>query len=227
MVDFFLDLVFRVKGAEMVWRPQEPEPEIIRKNRRIIREQSEFCKAHGLDMEEAVRFVIEAAGDIVPPVLDVEVGQGLVSLELARMGIKVHAVDTSEEMLQMAFLNARSYRVDKLIEYHIADASDLPFENEYFNLVTMVNVLHHLKDITSVLSEISRVLARGGDLLVADLTEEGFSIIGKINENKGFVHRRETKYSIDDLARILPEFGLYCHERDIRFQHYVMLARKE
>ncbi len=210
----------------MKWRPIEPDPEIIEENKRINREQSELYRSHGMEREEAVKFIIESAGVIEPPVLDVGAGQGWVSVELARRGIKVHAADSSEEMLQISLLNAKSYGVEKLIEYYITDAADLPFRDDYFNLVIMVNVLHHLKDISPVLREISRVIAPGGNFLVSDLTRDGFEILDRISEIEGEVHEVEREYTIDEVGRILPDFGLHCRERDIRFQQYVMLAGK-
>lgn len=45
---------------------------------------------------------------------------------------------------------------------------DLPFENDQFDLITSFGVLHHIPNISYVLSEISRRLSPGGRLLIRE-----------------------------------------------------------
>lgn len=50
------------------------------------------------------------------------------------------------------------------IHYEVADASSLPYKDESFDIVVMVDVLEHLEDIKEVLRETRRVLKEGGIL---------------------------------------------------------------
>ncbi len=180
----------------------------------------------GHDRESAMRFIIDTAGEIIPPVLDVGTGKGFAALEIARRGARVVSVDSSTDELRLAHLNARAAGVDSLIEFHVHDANELPFGDEDFNLVTMVNVLHHLDDFKGILGEVSRVLAPGGRFLVADFTEKGFEILDRLHDAEGRVHDRRNRFKIEDVAAALPALGMECTGRDTRFQECVMIARK-
>lgn len=52
------------------------------------------------------------------------------------------------------------------MEYVEAGAEDMPFPSSSFDVVTSINSLDHVDDLDGTLSEIERVLAPGGDLLV-------------------------------------------------------------
>ncbi|MCK4236228.1 MAG: methyltransferase domain-containing protein, partial [Candidatus Krumholzibacteria bacterium] len=140
--------------------------------------------------------------------------------------VSVDSIDISEDELRTALLNAKSAGVDRLINFHIGDANELPFEDEHFRLVTMVNLIHHVESYGGILGEVSRVLGPGGKFLVSDFTGEGFDILDRIHESEGRVHPRPGRNGIDDVAGSLSDFGLQCLGRDIRFQEYVMLAEK-
>jgi ubiquinone/menaquinone biosynthesis C-methylase UbiE len=210
----------------MLWKPEEPTPEEIEQNRTYYLERQALYREYGYDRELAVNFVIDAAGEIKPPVLDVGTGKGFTSLELARRGFPVTSVDISEEWMRGAFLIAKAAGVDDLIDFHIADANELPFSNETFNLVTFVNAIHHMEDFSGALREIARVLKPGGRLLVTELTDEGFAILDRIHESEGRVHERDSRHTIDDVAAVLPGVGLACRGRDVRFNQSLMIAEK-
>ena len=210
----------------MLWKPLEPTLEEIEENCKLYLERQVLYRDFGYDRELAMNFILDTAGDIEPPVLDIGTGKGFTATELARRGVPVSSVDISDELMRGAFLFAKAAGVDGLIEYNIADANELPFDGEKFNLVVMVNALHHLEEFNGVLSEISRVLKPGGRLLVTDFTEEGFSILDRIHESEGGVHERAGTHGIDDVAAALPGVGLACRGRDTRFHQWVLIAEK-
>ena len=51
--------------------------------------------------------------------------------------------------------------------YDDSNAS-MEFPNNYFDLITSFGVLHHIPDVSKVFSELSRVLAPGGYLLIRE-----------------------------------------------------------
>lgn len=210
----------------MIYRPIEPtEKELLESQRRFLERTESFLK-HGFDRQRAISFVIDNADPVEEPVLDIGTGKGLAAIEIAKRGFPVTSVDISEEELQVAFLNARAAKVDGQIRFHISDANRLPFDDGHFQLVTMVNVLHHLDDFTGIFREVSRVLAPGGRFVVADFTESGFEIMDRIHGSEGGEHPRLNMVEMDDIVKMLPSFGLECRRRDVRFKQHVVMAVK-
>ncbi len=90
-------------------------------------------------------FVVDSAEPLPGTVLDIGTGRGFTAVELARRGAGVATVDMSEESLKSAWLHAIDTGMADRIEFHLADGGDLPFEEGSFEVVTMINVLHHLE----------------------------------------------------------------------------------
>ena len=91
-------------------------------------------------------------------VLDVGCGGGFLSNELARHGYKVTGVDLAPESLQVA----RRYDLTKSVEYVVADAFTLPFEDQSFDVVTAMDFLEHIENPGLAIKEFSRVIRPGG-----------------------------------------------------------------
>jgi SAM-dependent methyltransferase len=90
--------------------------------------------------------------------LDVGCGGGNMAkaIKRERPDLDVHGVDTSRNAIASASASAQG------VEFRVGTAERLPFEDGYFNAVTMFDVLEHLEDPGRVLGEIARVLAPGG-----------------------------------------------------------------
>ena len=93
-----------------------------------------------------------------PParVADLGCGTGTLSVLLADEGYAVDGVDFSPEMVREAQSRATSERE----RYVAADASALPFADEAFDLVTLLNMIPFY-------DELARVTARGGTVVLA------------------------------------------------------------
>jgi ubiquinone/menaquinone biosynthesis C-methylase UbiE len=106
-------------------------------------------------------------------ILDVGSGAGQIAghlLEFADEDAKITCTDLSPEMLRRARVRLNSDRP----AYVAADISALPFADESFDGVTCGYVLEHVPDPAQGLSEISRVMQRGGRMLLL-ATEDNFS----------------------------------------------------
>jgi 2-polyprenyl-3-methyl-5-hydroxy-6-metoxy-1,4-benzoquinol methylase len=211
----------------MIWQtaaPQQSEVDESREHREMRNAQFE---AHGIDRDGMIGFVLDSAEPLPGRVLDLGSGQGYTAVELALRGVQVTSIDMSEEMIRTAYLHALDRGVADRIEFHLTDGVDLPFEEGSFEVVMMVNVLHHLDNPESVLPEIARVLMPGGRLVVSDFTDRGFDILEEIHRGEGRDHDRHAGETVDGFAARLADVGMKCIARDSRFHQHVMVAEKD
>ena len=69
----------------------------------------------------------------------------------------------------------RQYYSGKRISIEKVDIMDIPFENDTFDLIIANAMLYHVKDIDSALSEVRRVLKKGGLFYCATSGENGMT----------------------------------------------------
>jgi SAM-dependent methyltransferase len=138
-------------------------------------------------------------------VLDVGCGTGTQAIAAhARVqpGGSVVGIDVSPNMLAAARRKVR--RADVEIELRQADAAALPFDNERFDVVTFTTVMHMVPENRRRLSlrEASRVLRRGGRLLLVDYA-------GSVRKRSGLIakHGAHGRFDLHDLCDALSEEG--------------------
>lgn len=98
-------------------------------------------------------------------VLEVGVGVGTELVQYAKYGAIVSGIDLTDEAIRMA---KRNFKVRSL-EYEslqTADAENLPFNDDSFDLVTSWGVLHHTPNTDQAIREIHRVLKPNGNAIV-------------------------------------------------------------
>ena len=88
-------------------------------------------------------------------VLVVGAGFGDDAIRLSMMGAEVDALDISPEIIEVA--RARGARLGVSARFHVMPAERLSFADNLYDIVFLVDILHHV-DISSVVAEIS---ARG------------------------------------------------------------------
>ena len=96
-------------------------------------------------------------------VLDVACGTGDMAVELLRQGCSVTGVDLSKEMMAIAKQKAPQ------VEYKLADAEHLPFEDATFDAVTCAFGVRNFVHLEQGLSEMLRVLKPGGRMVILEL----------------------------------------------------------
>jgi SAM-dependent methyltransferase len=99
--------------------------------------------------------------------LDVGCGPGSVSLDLAGLVSEVVGVDGANTAIERANAEALRREVDNA-EFRIADAYELPFDDDSFDVVHAHQVLQHLADPVRALVEARRVLKPGGIVAARD-----------------------------------------------------------
>lgn len=97
-------------------------------------------------------------------VLDYGCGSGYGSALIAETARRVTAVDVAPEAI--AYARSKFAREDVLEFKAIEPSKRLPFADASFDTVISFQVFEHVRDTTLYLSEIRRVLARGGRLLL-------------------------------------------------------------
>jgi len=109
-------------------------------------------------------------GDLIG-VLDVGTGTALIPALLCdqHAAFKVMAVDMAVSMLELASYNVHASLRGDRIDLVRADAKDLGFESEMFEIVTSNSIVHHIHDPQQCVAEMVRVVQPGGAIFVRDL----------------------------------------------------------
>lgn len=128
-------------------------------------------------------------------VLDVGCGAGFLSNHLAAQGFRVTGVDLSENSLKVAQLRDQTGRA----EYILADAYQLPFADESFDVVTSTDFLEHVSEPRRVLREISRCLKPGGLFFFHTFNKNKISELLVIKSLEWFVKNTPEHLHIADL----------------------------
>ncbi|MGH9228265.1 MAG: class I SAM-dependent methyltransferase [Acidimicrobiales bacterium] len=96
--------------------------------------------------------------------LEVGCGIGVDSIQLARCGFDVTAVDLTESAIEVAREAARHRGVD--VDFRVGNAEGLDFPDEAFDAVYSFGVLHHTPDIETAVAEVHRVMKPGATAYV-------------------------------------------------------------
>jgi len=120
------------------------------------------------DEERIRRLVATARLKGTERVLDIATGPGYIAEAFAGAAREVVGVDLTEAMLAIARERTSERGVGN-VSFRAADAQNLPFDNEAFDVVVCRLALHHLLKPLSVVREMARVCRSGGTVLVEDI----------------------------------------------------------
>jgi ubiquinone/menaquinone biosynthesis C-methylase UbiE len=110
--------------------------------------------------EELIRLCHLSEGKYV---LDVGCGVGITPCYIAKKyNCKVVGIDISEEMINLSKERAKRNGVENKVEFKVADAQKLPFNDGIFDIVIGESVLAFLEDKQKAIKECVRVLKPGG-----------------------------------------------------------------
>ena len=144
-------------------------------------------------IESLRRYTAEASAAYLLPylrpglrVLDFGCGPGTISVGLAKAVApgELHGVDMEESQIELARAVAAAYGRDNTI-FHAGDVTNMPFEDDFFDVAHRHNVLMHIPDTGAVLAEVKRVLKPGGIIGCREMirgscfTHPDFGVIGK------------------------------------------------
>lgn len=101
-------------------------------------------------------------------VLDYCCGNGEMALLIAKAGAKkTIGIDISDVSIENAKMHAKKNGCDTAAEFFVMDAENITFEDNYFDIVHINGVLHHL-DLRKAYRELSRVLKEDGKIICTE-----------------------------------------------------------
>lgn len=147
-------------------------------------------------------------------VLDVGCGAGFLSNELGKKGLSVTGVDLSSSSLKVA----AAHDISGSVKYQVADAYQLPFANESFDVVTAMDFLEHVEDPKRVIQEASRVLKPGGIFLFHTFNRNFLSWLVIIKFVEWLVKNTPKNMHVIRLFITPKELTEYCHSSNLEVQ---------
>jgi len=103
--------------------------------------------------------------------LEIGCGMGLHTLELARRGAEVHAVDLTDVAVEATRTRMSEFGIDADIQ--CADAELLPYDSQTFDFVWSWGVIHHSARTARIVREIARVIKPSGEARVMVYNRDG------------------------------------------------------
>jgi ubiquinone/menaquinone biosynthesis C-methylase UbiE len=101
-------------------------------------------------------------------VLDLGCGGGRHSILLAQNGFEAYGIDFAESAIEQATINAAGANLENPPNFEVGTALDLPYPDDYFDVVNDDGCLHHIKpaEWPAYIDNITKVLKTNGILRV-------------------------------------------------------------
>ena len=119
---------------------------------------------------------------------DIGAGTGFVTEGLIQKGLKVLAIDQSEEMLEEM---KRKFADAKSVKYHVGEAGKLPVPDNTVDYTFANMYLHHVERPLEAIKEMVRILKPGGKLVITDMDEHRFDFLVKEHHDHWMGFKRE------------------------------------
>lgn len=105
---------------------------------------------------------------------DIGAGTGFITEGLLKRGLKVIAVDRSEEMLEQMRVK---FNDNNRLDLRQGEAEKLPVEDETVDYAMANMFLHHVEDPCLTINEMARIIKPGGKLVITDLDEHAHEFL--------------------------------------------------
>jgi ubiquinone/menaquinone biosynthesis C-methylase UbiE len=115
----------------------------------------------------------------IETILDLGCGEGRFSIPLAKkFNARVYGIDPSKKMLSIA---RKRGKTTNQVKYLRGCGEQIPLADNEISMVFMSMVYHHLEDVDKTISEIRRVIAKNGYLVLRNTTQEDINQIEFLN----------------------------------------------
>lgn len=105
-------------------------------------------------------------------ILDIATGTGDFAIEsLSLKPTEVVGIDISEGMLSKGREKMQQRKVEHIISMRLGDSENLPFEDHYFDALTVGFGVRNFENLEKGLSEMLRVVRPGGKLLILEFSK--------------------------------------------------------
>jgi demethylmenaquinone methyltransferase/2-methoxy-6-polyprenyl-1,4-benzoquinol methylase len=105
-------------------------------------------------------------------IIDIATGTGDFALEALRVNPKqIVGLDISEGMLEVGRAKMISKKVDHIINMQLGDSESIPFDDEYFDALTVGFGVRNFENLEKGLSEMLRVVRKDGILLILEFSK--------------------------------------------------------
>jgi SAM-dependent methyltransferase len=182
-------------------------------------EHGDYTRTHILD--PVMRARIAARG--FASALDVGCGEGRFCRIMRQHGISTVGIDPTSALLD------RARHLDPTGDYRCACAEELPFPDEQFDLVISYLSLIDIADAERAISEMARVLKRGGTLVIANLTSfASAAATGWVRDENGkAVHCHPVDNYLDERAEWFEWDGIRVKNWHRPLSTYMSLLLKQ
>lgn len=109
-------------------------------------------------------------------VLELATGTGLIAKHIVCSAEHIEATDASQKMIEQAKQGVKSAK----LYFSVQDMFHLPYADQSFDVVIVVNALHIVPEPEKALSEIRRVLKDDGMLVAPTFTHADNAFFGKV-----------------------------------------------
>ena len=109
-------------------------------------------------------------------VLELATGTGLIAKHIVCSAEHIEATDASQKMIEQAKQGVKSAK----LYFSVQDMFHLPYADQSFDVVIVVNALHIVPEPEKALSEIRRVLKDDGVLVAPTFTHADNTFFGKV-----------------------------------------------
>lgn len=146
-------------------------------------------------------------------VLELATGTGLIAKDVAGVSFRMEATDFSAKMIEEACKGEYPGNLN----FRVADACHLPYEDDSYDVVIISNALHIMPEPEKALEEIGRVLNKKGILIAPTFTHGEMSIpkklLSKVMGVVGF--QTENKWTTEEYTAFLEENGWQVKNKSV------------
>jgi ubiquinone/menaquinone biosynthesis C-methylase UbiE len=108
-------------------------------------------------------------------ILDIGTCSGTIPFNFLGEGVEIYGTDLSKQAIKFCKEKSKIYGFNNL-NFKVAPADKQPFQNNYFDKVTLIDITEHLspEDYANTLRECRRVLRRKGKIFIYTPNKEHF-----------------------------------------------------
>ena len=153
------------KEVKSYWEEEAcgTSPDLIKNTNIYTKAWFEEVENYRYSVEPFIHSIAQFSRHGGKKVLEIGVGVGSDHLNWARSGADLFGVDLTEKGIETTKKRLKLYDLNSNLQR--IDAENLPFKDNYFDIVYSWGVIHHSEDTEQVIKEISRILKPGGKFL--------------------------------------------------------------